>query len=69
MTDLTIPPARLDAWRARYADWAEHRERVSTEAAVWANGGGSPPSPNDWEYSDDTAVELLHEIAALLSAP
>jgi hypothetical protein len=48
-------------FRQRYAEWAAHRSRLSA-----AEEAGQGEAADAWEFSDDTAVELLREAAAFL---
>lgn len=54
----------LDKFRTDYEAWQAERERLN---ALETDPTG-PPSANQWEWSDDSAVELLHRAADLLGA-
>ena len=55
LTDLTEALAAYRAWSAARSELSERE----------SNGGEYPPA-EEWESSDDEAVNLLHEIVAAL---
>jgi len=48
-------------FKASYEDWHRNRTRLSAQEE-----SGHCPAADEWECSDDTAVELLRSAASLL---
>lgn len=64
LPESVTPHDQRTAFLAEYAAWAAHRSTLSE-----AEEEGDYPAPGNWEDSDDTAVDLLRNVAKLLGAP